>query len=126
SFAALLARREAHAVELPYSDDYGPVAPVRDLTTGLPLIALPAGFSYFTYGWTGQLMADGQRTPGVHDGMGVVAAKGNEIVLVRNHEQSTSGIRFHAPAAYDQGYGLGGTTNVLFDAVAGKFLDSHP
>jgi secreted PhoX family phosphatase len=125
SFGAMLARREANAVELPYSDDYGPVAPVRDLTTGLALIALPAGFSYFSYGWTGQLLADGQRTPAVHDGMDVVAAKGNEIVLVRNHEQSTGGIAFNAPAAYDPGYGFGGTTNVLFDAVAGKFLGSH-
>jgi secreted PhoX family phosphatase len=126
SFAALLARREANAAHLPYSDDYGPVTPVRDLTTGLALIALPPGFAYFSYGWTGQLMSDGQRTPGVHDGMGVVAARGNEIVLVRNHEQGTSGIRFHAPAAYDQGFGYGGTTNLLFDAVAGKFLNSHP
>src|SRR5687768_262532 len=125
SFGAMLARREANAVELPYSDDYGPVAPVRDLTTGLALIALPAGFSYFSYGWTGQLLADGQRTPAVHDGMDVVAAKGNEIVLVRNHEQGTGGIPFNAPAAYDPGYGFGGTTNVLFDAVAGKFLGSH-
>ena len=125
SFAAMLARREAHAVELPYSDDYGPVAPVRDLTTGLALISLPAGFSYMTYGWTGHVMADGQRTPAVHDGMDVVAARGNEIALVRNHEQGTSGIAFNAPAAYDPGYGFGGTTNVLFDAVAGKFLSSH-
>lgn len=126
SFAAMLARREAGAAELPYSDNYGPVAPVNDLTTGLPLIALPAGFSYRTYGWTGQPMADGQRTPGVHDGMAVVAAKGNQIVMVRNHEQGTSGIAFNAPAAYDAGFGFGGTTNVLFDSVLGKFVSSYP
>lgn len=126
SFAALLARRDASAAELPYSDDYGPVAPVNDLTTGLPLIALPAGFSYRSYGWTGQPMADGQRTPAVHDGMDVVAAKGNQIVMVRNHEQGTGGIAFNAPAAYDAGYGFGGTTNVLFDAVLGKFVSSYP
>lgn len=126
SFAALLARRSAEAAELPYSDGYGPVAPVNDLTTGLPLIALPAGFSYRTYGWTGQPMADGQRTPGLHDGMAVVAAKGNQIVMVRNHEQGTGGIAFNAPAAYDAGFGFGGTTNVLFDSVLGKFVSSYP
>lgn len=126
SFAAMLARREAGAAELPYSDNYGPVAPVNDLTTGLPLIALPAGFSYRTYGWTGQPMADGQRTPSLHDGMAVVAAKGNQIVMVRNHEQATSGMAFTAPAAYDAGFGFGGTTNVLFDSVLGKFVSSYP
>ena len=126
SFAAMLARRDAQAAELPYSDDYGPVAPVNDLTTGLPLIALPAGFSYRSYGWTGQPMADGQRTPSLHDGMAVVAAKGNQIVMVRNHEQSTGGIAFNAPAAYDRGFGFGGTTNVLFDSVLGRFVSSYP
>jgi len=126
SFAALLARR-AGAAELPYSDDYGPVAPVNDSTTGLPLIALPAGFTYKTFGWRGQPMADGRATPGAHDGMGVVAAKGNQIVLVRNHEQG-SGVGanpFIAPAAYDNLNGRGGTTNLLFDAVLGKWLSSY-
>ena len=35
SFAALLARQTAQAVELPYSDDYGPLELVKDYTTGL-------------------------------------------------------------------------------------------
>jgi secreted PhoX family phosphatase len=127
SFAALLAR-QAGAVELPYSDDYGPVAPVNDLTTGLPLIALPAGFTYKTYGWRGQRMADGVPTPGAHDGMGVVAAKGNQIVMVRNHENGSSNSStnpFIAPAGYNNLNGRGGTTNLLFDAVLGKWLSSY-
>ncbi len=125
SFAAMLARREVSAAELPYSDDYGPVAPVNDLTTGLPLIALPAGFTYRSYGWTGQPMGDGQRTPGAHDGMAVVAAKGSQIVMVRNHEQGTGGVAFTAPAAYDPTYARGGTTNVLFDTATGKFVSAY-
>ncbi|WP_116808071.1 alkaline phosphatase PhoX [Steroidobacter cummioxidans] len=125
SFAAMLARREAGAAQLPYSEDYGPVAPVNDLTTGLPLIALPAGFTYRSFGWTGQPMSDGQLTPSRHDGMAVVAAKASQIVLVRNHEQSTDGVAFNAPAAYDPTYARGGTTNVLFDTVTGKFTGSH-
>src|SRR5687768_11928417 len=80
SFGALLAQR-AHAVELPYTDDYGPVVPVNDETTGLPLIALPAGFRYRTFGWRGQLMDDGVATPGAHDGMDVVSTRNNEIIL---------------------------------------------
>jgi secreted PhoX family phosphatase len=125
SFAAVMARK-ALAVQLPYSHDYGPVAPVNDLTTGLPLISLPAGFSYRSWGWTGQPMADGQRTPGTHDGMDVIASKGNQIVLVRNHEQGTSGgVPFSAPAAYDYPNGRGGTTNVLFDHVQGKWLSAY-
>jgi len=126
SFGALLARR-AGAVELPYTDDYGQVAVVNDLTTGLPLIALPPGFSYRTFGWRGQPMADGRVTPGAHDGMDVVAAKGNQIALVRNHEQgSGSGTNpFIAPAGYDNTFGRGGTTNLLFDAVQGRWQSSY-
>jgi hypothetical protein len=32
---------------------YGPVAPVRDQTTGLSLLQLPRGFSYQSFGWSG-------------------------------------------------------------------------
>lgn len=126
SFSALLSRR-ANAAQLPYSDDYGPVAPVNDLTTGLPLISLPAGFTYRSFGWRGQPMGDGRATPGAHDGMAVVAAKGSQLALVRNHEQgSGSGTNpFTASAAYDNANGRGGTTNLLFDAVQGRWQSSY-
>jgi uncharacterized protein len=130
SFGALLARR-ANAAELPYTDDYGPIAPVNDLTTGLPLIALPAGFIYRTYGWRGQPMADGNMTPAAHDGMGIAAIKGNLVALVRNHEQGagvagpSTGIGFKGQAGYEDAYGRGGTTNVIFDVDAGRFFSSH-
>jgi len=126
SFAALLAK-QAGAAESHFTEDYGPVNLVNDLTTGLPLIALPAGFTYRTFGWRGQPMADGKATPGAHDGMGVVAAKGNQIVMVRNHELgSGNGVNpFTAPAAYDNPSGRGGTTNLLFDVVLGEWLQSY-
>jgi secreted PhoX family phosphatase len=109
---------------------YGPTAPVNDLTTGLPLIELPAGFSYKSYGWKGDVMSDGLVTPGAHDGMGVVVqrrvGRSNEIILVRNHEQSTSsnaaniigGGRANV-AKYDTGttggaYQVGGNTNLVW------------
>ena len=51
---------------------YGPVQPTLDQTTGLPLLKLPAGFRYWSYSWTGDLMSDGLACPNLHDGMAVV------------------------------------------------------
>ena len=109
---------------------YGPIAPTGDISTGLPLIQLPKGFSYKSYGWRGDLMADGLVTPAAHDGMGVVRSRrvgrSLEIVLVRNHEQSTSanaadviGGTLASVAKYDTGrigarYPSGGTTNLVW------------
>jgi secreted PhoX family phosphatase len=109
---------------------YGPTFPTNDETTGLPLIELPAGFRYLSTGWTGDLMSDGLPTPAAHDGMGVVLQRrigmGNEMVLVRNHELSTStsaarivGIDRSDVAKYDTGltgsnYQIGGNTNLVF------------
>ncbi|HVK33298.1 MAG TPA: alkaline phosphatase PhoX [Burkholderiaceae bacterium] len=117
---------------------YGPTAPVNDLTTGLPLVELPAGFRYLSYGWTGDAMSDGLATPAAHDGMGVVVQRrvgvGNEMVLVRNHERSTStnmanivGIDRTDVAKYDLGltgsnYQIGGNTNLVFRN--GQWVDS--
>jgi uncharacterized protein len=107
---------------------YGPIAPVNDLSTGLPLLQLPAGFAYKSYGWRGDIMADGKACPGGHDGMGVVVSRkvgrSTELVLVRNHELGGTGPGnfINAPAVYDNGnindastnkFG-GGTTNLLF------------
>lgn len=86
---------------------YGPIAPVNDLATGLPLLQLPAGFSYRSHGWTGDAMDGGAPTPGSHDGMAVVASRrvgrGSELVLVRNHERglvATPGEAVQAPHSY--------------------------
>jgi uncharacterized protein len=68
-FAALRAGGHEHVAGSPY----GPVAPVLDETTGLPLLQLPEGFRYISYGWTGDVMSDGVATPNLHDGMAVVA-----------------------------------------------------
>jgi hypothetical protein len=75
-------------------------------------------------------MSDGLITPGQYDGMGVVVQRrsgvGNEIVLVRNHEASTSanaanvvGALSTNVAKYDTGttggnYQIGGTTNLVW------------
>jgi secreted PhoX family phosphatase len=89
---------------------YGPIAPVNDLSTGLPLLQLPEGFSYSSYGWTGDLMSTGQATPGLHDGMAVVRSRrtgrSQELTLVRNHERglvATPAEAINAPAVYSAG-----------------------
>lgn len=86
---------------------YGPIAPVNDLATGLPLLQLPPGFSYRSYGWTGDAMDDGAPTPGSHDGMAAVLSRrvgrSSELVLVRNHERglvATSAEAIPAPHSY--------------------------
>jgi hypothetical protein len=118
---------------------YGVTAPVNDLSTGLPLIELPPGFSYKSYGWRGDLMSDGLPTPAAHDGMGVVrerrVGRSTEIVLVRNHELGTStsagniiGAGRDNVAKYDTGitgnaYQIGGNTNLVFRD--GNWVESY-
>ena len=60
-----------------HGSPYGDVSPVLDQTTGLPLLQLPKGFRYMSYGWTGDLMSDGVPTPSLHDGMAVIADVGH-------------------------------------------------
>ena len=95
---------------------YGPLRPVRDETTGLPLLHLPAGFRYLTFGWTGDPLADGRATPPAHDGMAAFAATGSRIRLIRNHEIRSGGAFADNPL-YDA-IGGGGTTTIEFDTAA--------
>ena len=89
-FSNLLARQSMAASPIPSSlSPYGPLFPTIDRSTGLPLLKLPARFSYRSLGWTGDEMNDGAITPPGHDGMGVVQVLNNSsgaLVLIRNHE----------------------------------------
>lgn len=123
---APLGRLLAHA-GLPRGrvEGYGPLAPVADLATGLPLLMLPKGFSYRSFGWTGTPMSDGLPTPSHHDGMGVVHAEGERLVLVRNHECDGAGASF-APGAFSYDDAVdGGTSTLVFDAARGELLESR-
>lgn len=102
----------------PVPSPYGPLSPVRDLATGLALQQLPPDFSYTSFGWSGDLMDDGQPCPDRHDGMAVLPltqrshsrfeprssnrARGPAYVLVRNHERG-AGTPILAPGMYDTG-----------------------
>jgi secreted PhoX family phosphatase len=105
---------------------YGPLRTVRDLNTGLPLLQLPEGFSYTTFGWTNEPMVGGERTPDSHDGMGVVRAEGSVITLVRNHEVKTAWGSFAKAAATYDPRCSGGTATLRFDTATGRLLESRP
>ncbi len=115
--------RSAHAEGQRETDGYGPLVRARDETTGLPLIELPEGFRYLSYGWTGDRMTDGRPTPGAHDGMAAFASKDGRVALIRNHELGP-GRTFQPDLAYDANAG-GGTTTLRFDPTAGTFIDAR-
>jgi len=118
---ALRARLEAGAAA-PTELGYGPLRPVADATTGMPLLELPKGFRYMTFGWTGDAMDDGRRIPPQHDGMAAFAGENGRVVLVRNHEIG-SGVAFEAPT-YDSKAG-GGTTTTVFDPATEKIVSTQ-
>jgi uncharacterized protein len=115
---ALIART-AHAHE---DATYGPLVPVNDQTTGLPLLMLPEGFTYLSFGWRGDLLGNGTPTPGAHDGMAAFPAGRGRVHLVRNHEVGR-GTPFSS-AAYDAQAG-GGTTTLVFDSRHGRLVEAY-
>jgi hypothetical protein len=134
---ALFARNAAAATSLG-SSPYGPVYPTRDLATGLELLKLPRGFTYRSMGWTGDLMANGQPTPGRHDGMGCVAVgsgRNQQLILIRNHElglDAGAGI-IDAAGKYDTDVfgasGLkvgGGNTNLVLRRGGAGLVSTQP
>ncbi|HSI60062.1 MAG TPA: alkaline phosphatase PhoX, partial [Ideonella sp.] len=123
-FEVIGAARKA-IVHQDYSPDYGPLFPTNDEATGLPLLKLPAGFRYISYGWTGDVMGDGIATPSLHDGMAVCGVDRDKLVLVRNHEQGgTSGSFTGASTTFDA-LADGGNTRLKFNAAKGKWLHSE-
>jgi secreted PhoX family phosphatase len=106
------------------AEPYGPLAPVADDETGLPLLRLPKGFRYRSFGWTGDAMAGGAPTPSLHDGMAPVRQldeAGDAFVLMRNHERlfappfgGTAPVYDTCAAPNVAGCG-GGTTALVFE-----------
>ena len=138
-------RAEALTRLEPIASPYGPVASVVDQTTGLPLLQLPQGFTYQSFGWSGDAMADGRPGPTNHDGMAVVRSRlvggREELTLIRNHEATVNPLygTIAAQGFYDRGEALvgedsddnevtgpaaGGTTRLLF--VDGRFTEAAP
>jgi uncharacterized repeat protein (TIGR03803 family) len=100
----------------------GPLKVVRDETTGLPLLMLPDGFRYHTFGWAGVTMSDGYQGPLRCDGMGVVGAKDHKVTMIRNHElRGSSGAMGNPETAWD--VTGGGTTTMVFNIGAERLED---
>ncbi|MFI0452948.1 alkaline phosphatase PhoX [Actinomadura sp. 6N118] len=91
---------------------YGPLLPDPK-----GILDLPEGFSYTTLSAEGDLITDGAKVPGKHDGMATYPGRRHDTLrLVRNHEQTASGVKAVAPAelVYDPA-AFGGTTTLEVD-----------
>jgi len=121
----LLAQAGA-AAQAPGHPGFGPLAPVADLTTGQPLLKLPPGFSYRSFGWAGQALTGGVPCPDAHDGMGIVSADGPLLTLVRNHEVVAARGSFAPVEATYDGNCSGGTVTLRFDSARGELVEAWP
>ena len=128
-FNALIARAQEPShqggVRRGHTAGYGPLFPTLDLTTGLPLVALPEGFRYLTLGWTGDLLDNGMPTPSSHDGMAAFPAGNGLTRIVRNHERGRGAPFTPTAGVYDPAAG-GGTTTLLFDTHKGELISASP
>ncbi len=113
----LVARSSLAALAADSAYGYGPIQPTPD-QHGRLILALPAGFSYVTFGEIGSTMSDGNPTPLALDGMAAFPGPGGTVRLIRNHEDRNppgAGSVGGSPAAkYDTSVG-GGTTTLDFD-----------
>ncbi len=101
------------------------------------ILDLPDRFNYRIVSRVGDIMSDGLRVPGAHDGMAVFAGQDGRVALICNHEMSTH--RFDGSAfgdgyadlpestkslLYDRGSdetpALGGTTTTLYNPATGE------
>lgn len=118
-----LSKYAATKRKLVMGDSMGPLAPVPDEATGLPLLMLPEGFRYRTFSWAGSDLHDGHQVPESADGMGVVRNVGSRVTMVRNHELRGSSVPLGDPdLAYD--VTGGGTTTLVFDTADETLKDS--
>jgi secreted PhoX family phosphatase len=114
----------------------------RAVGLGAPLVPdpagrldLPEGFSYAILDQGGQTMSDGYRVPGNPDGMACFAGPDGTLVLLRNHELTSSSRgpyvpsvapprTFAPPEAYDPDV-VGGVTRVVVDATTHARVSSN-
>lgn len=104
----------------------GPLRPVADDSTGLPLLMLPEGFRYRSFGWAGEALSDGTGTiPDAADGMGIARVDGEVFTLVRNHELFHQDGSFGPSSChYDAPCG-GGTVTLRWDRASGRLLEAR-
>jgi secreted PhoX family phosphatase len=123
---ARLSNRAALADLRPRGRGYGPLKRKRD-QHGRFVLALPAGFSYVTFGEIGSTMSDGRPTPLALDGMAAFKGPRRTVRLIRNSEDrnvppNPGGITA-GPGAYDPLAG-GGTTTLDYDPRTRRLVRS--
>jgi secreted PhoX family phosphatase len=100
---------------------YGVLQPTADMNDGVVRIALPAGFSYVTFGIEGSAMSDDNPTPKAHDGMAAFRLPNGNVRLIRNHEvrddPEDSTVIGDPATAYDSIAG-GGTTSLEVEVTS--------
>jgi secreted PhoX family phosphatase len=103
---------------------YGPPVRLPD-QLGREVLALPAAFSYVTFGETGSMMADGNTTPLALDGMAAFDGPGDTVRLVRNHEDrnvpGAGTVGGDVAAKYDAAGG-GGTSTLDYDPASRRLV----
>ena len=95
---------------------YGEPQPLPD-QRGIEVLALPAGFSYVTFGHIASRMSDGNLTPLALDGMAAFRGRHGTVRLIRNHEDRNpagAGSVPLDPNAYDPKAG-GGTSTLDYN-----------
>ena len=106
---------------------YGPPERMVD-QLGRNVLALPAGFSYVTFGEIGSPMSDGAPTPLALDGMAAFRGPRGTVRLIRNHEDRNAAGRGSVaadPAAkYDPQAGAG-TVTLDYDPCTRTLVRSY-
>lgn len=114
-------RGRLHRPRIDQSSGYGPLSRTVD-QRGVEVLALPAGFSYVTFGWTASPLMEGGVHPRSHDGMGSFARPDGTTRLIRNHElrtaagDTTLGVPPNGLPKYDESTN-GGCITLDFDAA---------
>jgi uncharacterized protein len=88
-----------------------------------PALALPAGFTYVSFGAAAEPMSDDLPTPTCHDGTGYFEGPNGTVIVMRNHEGFHPGRAIGTENAYDP-VAQGGVTLSRFDPGRGKLMES--
>lgn len=113
---------------------YGPLIP-----DPAGILDLPKGFQYQIISQRGAKMDDGLVVPGMPDGMACFAGRGNEVILIRNHELGITSQQlspfpnhqvpssFNRNLSFDHGERgeaphIGGTSTVVYDLKKKKVV----
>lgn len=112
----------------PKGDGYGPLQRMRD-QRGVEVLALPAGFSYVTFGHIGSTMSDGNTTPLALDGMAAFRGpRRGQVQLIRNHEDRNpaglGSVGGNTAAKYDPAGG-GGTSTLIYDERRRRLVQDY-